>query len=381
MARDVTDLHRQEEALRAAQVTLQERLVALATPTEAWRARSPRARRAISPFAATIGSCWPRSSSWNPFIATARCCRAWPSSCSPARTGPRRTRSCARPGCSCFRNPRDRFRLSGIARRAGTRRTLGRGTGVEKTLAPEECWASAVGKRAFRAFERSIRCRHAHEEHRGYACVPFHGQGQILGLFHIAVEIDPHTRRPARETEQRLQAMTDRVGPALSNLRLRDAMREMALRDGLTGLYNRRYLEDALNREIHRAERSGNPLAVIMIDIDNFKQFNDRHGHDARNFVLSALARRRRPQHPPLGSCVPRTGERNSPWYCPRPSVEIACERAEEIKLAIRKPTSRISARLWRRPPPRLASRFIPGMAECTAIVESGRSRAVSRQA
>ena len=65
----------------------------------------------------------------------------------------------------------------------------------------------------------------------------------------------------------------------------------MALRDGLTGLYNRRYLEDALNRELHRAERSGKPVSVVMIDIDQFKHFNDKYGHDAGDFVLSAVAR------------------------------------------------------------------------------------------
>ena len=83
--------------------------------------------------------------------------------------------------------------------------------------------------------------------------MPIHGQGQILGLFHIAIDVSARTRRPALDAEQRLRAMTDRVGPALANLKLRDTLREMALRDGLTGLYNRRYLEDVFTRELHRA--------------------------------------------------------------------------------------------------------------------------------
>jgi PAS domain S-box-containing protein len=159
------------------------------------------------------------------------------------------------------------------------------------TLAPDECWALRLGSPHFVPRKGTIRCRHVHEDVESYACMPVQGQGQVLGLLHITVDVDARSQRPAREVEQRLRAMTDRVGPALANLKLRDALREMALRDGLTGLYNRRYLEDALTRELHRAERSGKPVSVVMIDIDHFKRFNDKYGHDAGDFVLSAVAR------------------------------------------------------------------------------------------
>ena len=158
--------------------------------------------------------------------------------------------------------------------RAGRPTTSGRAS--EPTLTPDECWALRLGRPHFVPRTGAIRCRHAHAEAESYVCMPIHGQGQILGLFHIAVDVNARTRRPARDTEHRLRAMADRVGPALANLKLRDALRELALRDGLTGLYNRRYMEDALNREIHRADRSGKPLSVVMIDIDHFKSFNDK---------------------------------------------------------------------------------------------------------
>ena len=165
------------------------------------------------------------------------------------------------------------------------------GQAQEKTLVPDECWALRLGNPHFAPRKGTVRCRHAHDETESYVCMPIHGQGQVLGLFHIAIEVDPRSRRPARDADQRLRAMTDRVGPALANLKLRDSLREMALRDGLTGLYNRRYLEDVFSRELHRAERSGKPVSVVMIDIDHFKRFNDKHGHDAGDFVLSAVAR------------------------------------------------------------------------------------------
>lgn len=66
-------------------------------------------------------------------------------------------------------------------------------------------------------------------------------------------------------------------------------LRDQAVHDGLTGLHNRRYLEESLNREESRARRSGQPLAVLMIDIDNFKQFNDALGHAAGDAVLRKL--------------------------------------------------------------------------------------------
>jgi diguanylate cyclase (GGDEF)-like protein/PAS domain S-box-containing protein len=203
------------------------------------------------------------------------------------------------------------------------------------TLAPDECWALRLGRPHFVPRTGAIRCRHATAETESYVCMPVHGQGQILGLFHIAVEVSARTRRPTRDTEQRLRALTDRVGPALANLKLRDALRELALRDGLTGLYNRRYMEDALNREIHRAERSGKPLSVIMIDIDHFKTFNDKYGHDAGDFVLSTLARAvTKIVRPSDMAC--RYGGEELAVVLPEASLECACERAEQMRLVIR---------------------------------------------
>jgi diguanylate cyclase (GGDEF)-like protein len=166
-------------------------------------------------------------------------------------------------------------------------------------------------------------------------CMPVQGQGQILGLLHIAVEVATGSMRPAREVDQRLRALTDRVGPALANLKLRDALREMALRDGLTGMYNRRYLEDALIRELHRAQRSGKPIAVMMIDIDHFKRFNDKYGHDAGDFVLGAVARA-------IMKCIRpsdiacRYGGEELVVVLPEADLECARDRAEKLRLAIR---------------------------------------------
>ena len=78
---------------------------------------------------------------------------------------------------------------------------------------------------------------------------------------------------------------------SLSNLRLREKLRIESIRDALTGLYNRRYLENVLEEEQYRLKRHPSPLSVIMLDIDHFKTFNDQYGHDTGDAVLKGLGR------------------------------------------------------------------------------------------
>jgi diguanylate cyclase (GGDEF)-like protein len=77
---------------------------------------------------------------------------------------------------------------------------------------------------------------------------------------------------------------------ALANFRLRDTLREQAIRDPLTNLFNRRYMEETFHRELSRAARDHIEIGVMQIDIDYFKQFNDAHGHDVGDALLRAFA-------------------------------------------------------------------------------------------
>ena len=76
----------------------------------------------------------------------------------------------------------------------------------------------------------------------------------------------------------------------MANIRLREALRSQSIRDPLTGLYNRRYLEEMLERETRRAVRAEHGLGVLMLDLDHFKKFNDTYGHDAGDTVLRETA-------------------------------------------------------------------------------------------
>ena len=94
-----------------------------------------------------------------------------------------------------------------------------------------------------------------------------------------------------KRAEQALLATNRELEVRLAEIRvLQEQVRQQAIRDPLTGLYNRRYLEESLARELHRAERGAFPVTLLMIDVDHFKAFNDAHGHQAGDAVLQAVA-------------------------------------------------------------------------------------------
>jgi diguanylate cyclase (GGDEF)-like protein/PAS domain S-box-containing protein len=90
--------------------------------------------------------------------------------------------------------------------------------------------------------------------------------------------------RALRETNRQLHARIEEIG------RLQVALQELAVRDSLTGLYNRRYMDETLDREVSRARREGIPLSLVMLDIDYFKRVNDTYGHQVGDEALKMLA-------------------------------------------------------------------------------------------
>ena len=336
VARDITTLHRTEEALHAAQATLQAKLAAirdanrrLTREMAARRKADSAMRRNNQALAATIRqleSIHRDGADLSHMAELLQACTQRAEAYAIVRETGAQLLPDSSGSLFIFRESRDV--LEHVT-------SWGSAPAPEKTLVPDECWALRLGNPHFAPRKGTVRCRHAHEDTGSYVCLPIHGQGQVLGLFHIAIDVNPRTRRPEQDAEMRLRAMTDRVGPALANLKLRDTLREMALRDGLTGLYNRRYLEDVFSRELHRAERSGKPVAVVMIDIDHFKHFNDQHGHDAGDFVLSAVARAISNNIRPSDIAC-RYGGEELAIVLPETNLESARGRAEEMRRAIR---------------------------------------------
>jgi diguanylate cyclase (GGDEF)-like protein/PAS domain S-box-containing protein len=154
----------------------------------------------------------------------------------------------------------------------------------------EDCWALRTGqRREVEGPDDAVQCRHFHETPTGpYICLPLTVQGETRGLLHLGLGEDQVIDDDLRQS---VQSFGDVIKLSLSNINLRESLRRQAVRDQLTGLFNRRYLIETLPREIRRAERSnGSPVSIAMLDIDYFKRFNDTYGHDAGDLVLSELA-------------------------------------------------------------------------------------------
>jgi diguanylate cyclase (GGDEF)-like protein len=150
---------------------------------------------------------------------------------------------------------------------------------------PSSCWALRTGHpHLVVAGDDTARCAHAACVQNTYLCIPILAQGEALGILHVQATDE---MMPLGEAELSFKTtFAEQVGLSISNIRLREALRTQSIRDPLTGLYNRRYLEEMLEREIRRAVRSEQSLGILMLDLDNFKTFNDTYGHDAGDTVL-----------------------------------------------------------------------------------------------
>jgi diguanylate cyclase (GGDEF)-like protein len=121
-------------------------------------------------------------------------------------------------------------------------------------------------------------------------CVPMLAQGDALGVLHLVGPPALGDRAFSELTQRLAVAAAEACALALASIKLREQLRDQSLRDSLTGLYNRRYAEETLLREIGRAERDASALSVVMLDLDHFKRLNDEFGHDAGDMALREAA-------------------------------------------------------------------------------------------
>lgn len=201
---------------------------------------------------------------------------------------------------------------------------------VSKTFEPNGCWALRTGHRYMvEAGDRSAPCAHAGSVSDSYVCVPVLAHGEALGIIHFQI---PAGQRGFSESEISLiGAFSEQIGLSIANIRLREALRSQSIRDSLTGLFNRRYLEETFDREIHRVLRSKQPLGLMMLDLDHFKKFNDTFGHDAGDAVLqetgALFASKIRGE-----DIACRYGGEEFVLILPNADLANTCKRAEELR-------------------------------------------------
>ena len=201
------------------------------------------------------------------------------------------------------------------------------------SLLPGNCWALKRGKAHVNApAHGTLSCMHAVGSGTTIE-KPMMARGQVVGLLMLAsAAVDAMERNT--DIHGIARALADSMSLALSNIALREKLRTQSLRDPLTGLYNRRYMEDALERYISLAERTGTATSVVMVDLDTFKRVNDEYGHAKGDAVLRDVAAQLVGALRP-SDVVARYGGEELVLILPKCSLDNAATKAEVLRKRI----------------------------------------------
>jgi diguanylate cyclase (GGDEF)-like protein len=165
-------------------------------------------------------------------------------------------------------------------------RNLAWGPPSAETMTSEDCWALRMGHpQYFDDTTATHRCAHCDGKASGTLCVPLMAHGTTIGVFYLALV-------EGRLTEGRrrfVETVGEQLALALANVQLREKLHGQSIRDPLTGLFNRRYFDETLPRELIRAQRMNQSVGFLACDVDHFKRFNDTFGHEAGDMVLREM--------------------------------------------------------------------------------------------
>ena len=166
--------------------------------------------------------------------------------------------------------------------------TWGSERSSKEVFSLSDCWALRRGKlNLLSPCNAGLMCSHLIPPVSGaHLCVPLFGQGEVIGILHInALE------EISREAQQITEIIARTLGIALNNLSIKQRLTYDSLRDGMTQLFNQSYMQNITEQRLAEADRAGQPLSVIFLDIDNFKSYNSHYGHMTANIVLQGLAK------------------------------------------------------------------------------------------
>jgi diguanylate cyclase (GGDEF)-like protein/PAS domain S-box-containing protein len=206
----------------------------------------------------------------------------------------------------------------------------------------EECWALRRA-RLYTVGESHAGpyCRHLDRPFPASClCVPIMAEGETLGLLHVQGASHPVQQASSSKdlldasTQRMALAMAQQIALAIANLKLRSVLRSQAMRDPLTGLFNRRYLTELLELELRRAQRDHQSVGIVMLDIDHFKRVNDTFGHLAGDTVLREIAEMLKKKCR-SADILSRYGGEEFMLIMPSASLEYAMRRADALRDAV----------------------------------------------
>jgi diguanylate cyclase (GGDEF)-like protein/PAS domain S-box-containing protein len=204
----------------------------------------------------------------------------------------------------------------------------------ERFFSMDDCWALRRGRPHLVEHGRhGLVCKHVGTlADTACVCVPMLAQGELLGLLHMTIS---EQGRSLEARQRFVMTVAEHIALAIANLKLRETLRNQSIRDALTGLFNRRYMEESLEREMRRAARGRHPVGIIMLDLDHFKRFNDTYGHEAGDDLLRRVgATLQRSIRAEDIAC--RYGGEEFTLIMPEASLLDAAHRAESIRESIK---------------------------------------------
>jgi diguanylate cyclase (GGDEF)-like protein/PAS domain S-box-containing protein len=214
----------------------------------------------------------------------------------------------------------------------------------ESILTFDDCWA--LRRSRLYHYEKGcpgLPCKHASQESLlDSICVPMIAQGEVMGMLHL--QISNNGGKSAQgspealfETRQGLAvSFAEHIGVSLANLRLRESLRTQAIRDPLTGLFNRRYMEETMERECARVKRLDISIGIIMMDFDHFKQYNDTFGHNMGDTLLRQFGAWLKSQKR-VEDIACRFGGEEFILILPGTTADVAYKRAEKLRLGVKR--------------------------------------------
>ena len=162
-------------------------------------------------------------------------------------------------------------------------------------FSPDACWGLRRGRaHVVEDVDVGPNCPHLiHTVSAPYVCLPLMAKGDILGLLHLKNAFSPNGTgsQEIADLKQMAVTLSEYLSLSIANVKLSESLARQSIQDTQSGLYNRRFMEESLQREILRAERKKTPIGIIMGDLDHFKKFNDDYGHAAGDKIITQVGR------------------------------------------------------------------------------------------